>query len=188
MKKVLFLMTAVAVAAACALAASAQGPGGPPAAGRPAGPGMPGIARGGPGFCAAMALAPPPPAIVDRAQALQLTQEQKTKLRDILAKGEEALVPLRQKAADASRALREAVLAPQYDAAKVKQLSSDAARAEEAVVTAEIRIWGEVRLALSVEQFAKLQDLMSRRFVPGAGGNRPGGWGGPGGQPAGQPP
>ena len=185
MKKLLFVLAALAAAAVWAVTASAQGPVGPPPAGGPAGPGGPGMVRGTIGVCAVMALTPPPAAIVDRAQVLQLTEEQKTKLSDILAKGEEALLPLRQKAADASRALRQAVLAPQFDAAKVRQLTADATKAEEALLIAEIKIWGEIRSALSAEQFAKLQELTSRRFAPGQGGNRPGRRGG---QPGGAPP
>ncbi len=182
MKKTVFVIAALAVTA-CGTTALAQGPGGPPPAGGPAG--APGLLRAGFGSCPVMGIAPPPAAIVDRAEALQLTDDQKTKLRHALANGEQTLTPLRQKAAEASRALRQAIFAAEFDAQSVQQLATDAMKAETAVLNAEIAVWTQIRGILTSEQVAKLQDLVGRGMAPGMGGGRRGG---PGSPPGGPPP
>ena len=184
MKKTVFVIVALALAA-CATTALAQGPNPAPPAGGFAGPPGAGMMGGGMGTCPAMVLSPPPAGIVDRADALQLADGQKTKLKDVLTKSEETLMPLRQKAGEASRALRQAIFAPEFDASKIKQLVTDAQNAEVAILKAEIGIWGQIRGILTADQLAKLQELTGRRMGPGMGGGRRGG---PGGQPAPPPP
>lgn len=193
MKKAVFVVLILTLVACAGAVVGQAGVAAPPPAGGPAPP-PPGLARpGGPGMmgggmmsCPAMAVAPPPAGLVARAEALQLSDDQKTKLKDILAKSEETLIPLRQKAAEASRALRQAVFAPEFDAQKVKQLATDAEKAEAAIVSAEIETWAQIRGVLAADQLTKLQELTGLRMGPGLGGG--GRRGGPGGQPAPPPP
>ncbi len=175
MKKavVIVLVLAAIVCAASAMAQTpAQGPGG----GRRGVGGMFGMG------CPAMALMPPQPMLIDRAESLNLPAETKDKLKAVLTKGEETLQPLRQKAQEASSALRTALLADEFSEAKVKQLAADAEKAEQAVVDAELGVWRDVRGALSADQVKALRELLT-------GGMRraPGGAGGPGPGPAPQP-
>ena len=124
--------------------------------------------------CPAMALMPPQSMVIDRAEALQLSEEQKEKLKTILTRSEDILRPLRQKAAESSRVLREAVLAPNYDERRVAQLASDAQKAEAAIVTAEIQTWTQIRAVLTPDQVSRLQEPMGRRMGPGQGPSRRG--------------
>ena len=80
MKKTVLIVLALALAA-CATVVIGQAPGGPP-------PGGPRGGRGGMS-CPAMALNVPPAMVFERAEGLQLTEEQKTKLKDTLAKSDE---------------------------------------------------------------------------------------------------
>lgn len=201
-KTVLFVM---ALALACATLALAQqppttppGPGGP---GGPGGGGMSGMRGGMMMSCPAMTLAPPQNAMIDRnADTLALKDDQKTKLTGSLTKSEGVLQTYRQKSADAAKALRDALLAPTFDAAKVQQLLADAQKIEAAIAASELQTWGEIRSILTTDQVTKLSDAMSRRMggyggagantgTRGSRGNR-GNRGGPpaGGPPAGTPP
>ena len=85
-------------------------------------------------------------------------------------------MPLRQKAMEATRALRDAVYAASFDASKVAELATAAGKAEAAIVKAEIETWTQIRSILTAEQITKLQEMMSRRM--GQGRNRRGGGGG----------
>jgi Spy/CpxP family protein refolding chaperone len=166
---------------ACAFAASAQmrvGTGARAANRGPAG-GMMGF---GMGMCAAMAIAPPPVAALDQTADLQLTEEQMARLKSILTESEKQLMSLRQKAADASQALRQAILAEKYDADKVKRLAAEAQKAESAVLESEIQTWAQIRQVLTAEQVNKLQGMFGRW-----GGPRPGGPPGAVGPQPGQP-
>jgi len=131
--------------------------------------------------CPAAALAPPQAMMLDRAaETLQLTDEQKGKLRDVTTKSEEAMRPILQKASEASLALRAAVLAPEYDAEKVKQLVTNAQRAEDQVINARLATWAQIRSVLTADQLAKLQEVMTMRRR-GTGGPTPGSGTPPGG-------
>ena len=173
MKKTVFIVLALALIA-CATAVIGQAPAGPP-------PMAPGV-KGGVS-CPAMALAPPPAMVFERADALQLTDDQKTKLKDSLAKGEETLQPLRQKAMEATRALREALFAASFDAAKVSELAASAEKADAAIVKAEVETWTQIRSILTADQVTKLQELMGRRMGQGHNRNRGGGGAAPGAPP-----
>jgi Spy/CpxP family protein refolding chaperone len=114
------------------------------------------------------------------AETLELTDEQLTQIKDAADKNDAIVQPLMQKAGDACKALREAVMASEYDAAKVQELATAAQKAEAAVTSANINAWTQLRSILSVDQVAKLKEIMSTQR-PG-----PGGPGGPG--PMGPPP
>ncbi|MDH7601877.1 MAG: periplasmic heavy metal sensor [Armatimonadota bacterium] len=174
------MLFVVAVVLICALAADAQmrvGTG-QRAQNPPPGGGM-GFGMGF-GMCATMAVAPPTAAMVDRMTDLQLTEDQATRLKSILTESEKQLMSLRQKVADACRALREAVFAEQYDSAKVQALASEAQKAESAVLSAELQTWAQIRSVLTAEQVNKLQGPVGWRGGPRQGGSR-----GAGGQPGG---
>jgi len=131
------------------------------------------------GTCPAMAIAPPPAAFVDRADALQLSDEQKGKLKAVLTKSEEDLKALRPKAAEATRALREALFAAASDQQKLTQLATDAAKADATVLNAEVQTWVQIRGILTADQLAQLQKMLNVRPAGGFGGRRT--TGGPGG-------
>jgi Spy/CpxP family protein refolding chaperone len=122
--------------------------------------------------CPAMAVMTPQAQMFERvADILQLTDDQKTKLTDIIAKNEQTLQPLMQKCSQAAQALRAAILAPTYDAQKVKELSVIAEKAEADVINARIDTWTQIRSVLTTEQAAKLQAAMT--MPRGPGGMRP---------------
>lgn len=169
---VLALLLAAAI---CATAACAQGP--PP---KP----------GGPGCCVAMAVMPPRADMADGlAKVLGLTADQTATLKTILTSSDATLPPLVKAAADASKALRDALFAATFDVANVEALSEAALKAEADVVTASIGVWAQIRSSLNLteDQLAKLQ------AGPGRGGPPPGpppncgkGGGGSSGQPRGR--
>lgn len=177
MKKTAVLAVTLAIALAIAIGGTTVwSQGGRPMRNGQGGPGGPG------GFggmtSAVMAVAPPQSTMLDReAQMLGLTEEQVAQLKPILTNGEKTIKPLSQKAADASKALREAVLAKEFDNEKVKTLTAAAQKAELAVINAEIDEWSKIRPVLTADQIATLQKM---------GGQRPpmmGGQGGPMGPP-----
>ena len=187
------------VLVACASAAMAQDnpppgpPQGPPPQGPPGGMRNPGMGMGM--ACPAMAIAPPPVMMIERsADALALTDDQKTKLTAVLTKSEAALKDLRPKLGLASKALHDALLAPTFEAAKVAQLLSDAQKIEATIATSEIGTWGEIRGILTADQVTKMSDAMMHRMGGGGfgggnnGGNRGGGARPGGGNRGGQPP
>ena len=180
MKKVTVIVLALALAA-CATVVLGQG-GTPGGQGQGQGGQFRGQGMGGGITCPSMALAPPPAMLIDRVDTLQLSDEKKANLKAVLTKSDDALMPLRQKAVESSRALREAVMASTYDAEKVKQLVTDAQNADEAIMTAELKAWVEIRAAITPDQFSKLKEFMtSRRMGAGQGGRqrRPGAEGTP---------
>lgn len=145
--------------------------------------GRPGPGGGGPGCmsCPAMAVMPPQAPMLDRiADALQLTEDQVAKLKDILTNGDATIRPLMQTAAEASKALHAAVLASNYDEQKVKDLAVKAEKAEAAVVDASIDVWAQIRTILKADQIKALQETMSAPPQRPEPGRRP--MGGPMGQ------
>lgn len=195
MKRAVLIVLALMVCASMALAQGGPPPGAPgPGPGGPGGPGGNNAWRSGQTMMfsssPSAALNPPSVQFVTRgATALSLTQEQTTKLTDILTKSDATLAPLRKKLTDTSTALRNAVIATTYDAAKVKQLMADAQAAETALLNAELQTWLDVRAVLTADQLGKLQSTLGQRGSIGMGNtrirNRPGGSNPP---PAGPPP
>lgn len=154
--------------------------------GAPGAPGAPaqGLAQGFAGrmmvSSPAQAVNPPMAQMVERqAEILQLTDDQKTSVTTLLTNRATAVQPLQQKLSQACQALRTAVAAQQYDAAKVKTLAAQAQAAEAAVVDAHIATWAHLRTILSAEQIGKLQQGGWMRQPPT---RDPGA--APGGQPA----
>jgi hypothetical protein len=136
--------------------------------------------------CPAMAVVTPQGFMLDRAVGtLRLTEDQAIKLKAVTAKNDTTLRPLMEKAADASKALRTALLASDYDAKKVKELASAAEKAEAAVVTANIDGWASIRAALTADQFSKLKEAVS---APSPFFGRPGQFGQPQGSGGFPPP
>jgi Spy/CpxP family protein refolding chaperone len=82
-----------------------------------------------------------------------------------------------QKSAEATKALRAALLASDYSAQNVRDLATKAENAEAEVVTASIETWTQLRAILTADQVSKLQEVMS---MPRQGL-------GPGGPPSGNP-
>jgi len=191
LRKVVFVVLSLALIAS-ATVVLAQQPRSNAPAGPPSGAAM---SRLGGGFgmsCPAMAIAPPSAAMIERATNLNLTDEQKTKLTEKLTKADATLAPLRQKASEATQALRNAVLAATYDAAKVQTLLTAAQQADAAVSNAELAVWTELRAILTADQITQLQQRRGGfgggfqpgqpgQGQPGQGrtrgtrGNRPGG-------------
>ncbi len=169
MRKAVVVIIVLAVAA-CASAAFAQQ--GQDGARRGAGFGMGGTAT---------ALTPPSAPMIDRVPSLNLSTETKDKLRAVLTKGDETLRPLRQKLAEASRALRQSLMAEEFNEAKFKEDLAASGKAEMAVIDAEIAVWKEIRAAITPDEFKALREAMTRMAAPrrSGGQGRPG-QGGPG--------
>jgi Spy/CpxP family protein refolding chaperone len=147
MKRTLLVLAAML----CATAAYAQGP-------RP-GPGGPGGPPPAPSIM--MALMPPPVAAIDGlTKFLSLTTDQATALKAVLTTSDATIQPLVKAAADASKALRAAVIVPadEFDADNVvNNLLPAAQNAEGAVATAELGVWVEMGKILTKDQLTKLQ-------------------------------
>lgn len=151
MKKIV-LVAAILALAVCATAAWSQG--GRPDGPRPGGPGMP---------SAVTAVMLPPAQMFDQmATDLGLTADQVTELKSIATKNAEVTAPLMKTAADSARALREALLASDYDSDSVARLATATQKAETAVITANINAWTQVRAAITADQIKLLQEMMSR--------------------------
>jgi Spy/CpxP family protein refolding chaperone len=172
-----FAIAVVVAAVLCATAAWSQGPPGP------GGPGGPGGMRGHMMSCPAMAVAPPPPMMLDRmSNILQLTDDQRTQIMDLIGKSDKTVRPLMQKAGDATKALHMALLAADFNAQTVKDLAAMAERAEADVVGANIDVWAQIRGVLTKDQATGLQEaLAGPPQGPGPGGPPPPG--GPDGPP-----
>ncbi len=184
MRKVVFVVLSLALIAAATAVFAQQ-----PPAGQPSGPGQNRFGGGMIGgmmmACPAMAIAPPAAAMIERATNLNLTDDQKTKLTEKLTKADATLAPLRQKASEAATALRTAVYAATFDAAKVQTLLTAAQQADAAVSTAELAVWTELRAILTADQITQLQQ--QRRGGFGGGYQGQPGQGQPGqGQPGGR--
>lgn len=178
----------VALLTLSVVAVWAQGPNAPD-------PNRPRQPRTDAGFAGRMMMTSPvsatmPPAaqtIERQAEVLKLTPDQKASLIALLTKSQENARPLQQKLGQVCGDLRQALTAPQYDAAKVKQLQGQAQAAENAIVDANVATWVQLRGILTADQIARLAR-------PALGNRRPGGPGapgqpiGPGGQPAPPPP
>jgi Spy/CpxP family protein refolding chaperone len=165
---------AVVATVLCAMAAWCQGP---------PGPGGPGGMRGHMMSCPAMAVAPPSGMMLDRmASTLQLTDDQRTQIMDLIGKNDKTVRPLMQKAGEATKALHTALLAADFNAQTVKDLATRAEKAEADVVAANIDIWAQIRGVLTKDQAAGLQEALSGPPQgPGPGGPPPPG--GPDGPP-----
>jgi|LSQX01.3.fsa_nt_gb Spy/CpxP family protein refolding chaperone len=184
LKKTVYI--ALALIFVCATMASAQQPGNQanrPAAGAPGG-----MAGGMMGMCPAMAVAPPSSMMIERsADTLGLSADQKTKLAALLTKNEATVAKLRESAQAASKALRDAVMAPTFDSAKASSLLVAAQKADAAVSDANLQTWVQVRSILTPAQVTKLSEATTRRTGgyggegrqdrdrarPGAGGGAP---------------
>lgn len=147
------LMTTALALVVCTAPAWGQGPPGP---GRPPG----GV--GGGMSCPAMAAMAPPSAVIDRmAETLGLTKSQVTKLRAAMTKCEESIKSLSQKSGEATKAMRDAIAASDYDAQKVTDLANAAVKAEVAVLSARLDEWTQIRSILTADQAKGLQESMT---------------------------
>jgi len=147
------IIAAVLAASLCAPAVWSQGP--PP-------PGGPGMGRGPMGLCPVTALMPPQAQMIDRlAEPLGLTEDQVSQLKTVIAKGDETMLPLTKKAAEATKAVRDAVLAADFDSQKLTTLAAAAQKAEAAIITASIAEWAQIRAILTADQGKLLAEIMS---------------------------
>lgn len=184
-KTAVYLLVVILTLAAVSAWAQNADPGARQRQRQPGAPGAPGApAQGFAGrmmvSSPAQAVNPPMAQMVERqAELLQLTDDQKTSVTTLLTNRATAVRPLQQKLSQACQALRTAVTAQQYDAAKLKTLAAQAQAAEAAVVDAHLATWAQLRTILSAEQIGKLQQGGWMRQPPT---RDPGA--APGGQPA----
>ena len=175
MKKILFF--ALALTLICALMVSAQQPPAPPPPG-PGGPGAPGGMMGNPmggmmGMCPSMAVALPSALMIERGgDALGLTADRKAKVLNVLSTKDANIAKLRTAAQQASKALRDAVVAPTYDAAKVASLLAAAQKADADISSAQVKAWGELRAILTPAQVTQLSEMAGRRMSGSPGETR----------------
>lgn len=176
MKNTMFI-TAVLAAMICATTAWGQTP-------PPRGPGGPRGMNRPPVTCPATVVMPPPAGAIDHvAESLGLTEDQTTKLKATLTKCDESMRSLSQKAADATKAFRDALVASEYDEQNVKNLAATAEKAEAAIISARIDEWTQIRSVLTADQTKKLQEMTMQQPRPD---QRPGQ--GPCQRPGGPPP
>lgn len=157
----------IAVALAAVVCASPVYSQGRPGAGGPRGTG--GLSAS----CPVMAITPPQASALDRlADAFQLTEDQSSKLKSVLTKSDETVSALSKKSAEATKELKTAVMAADFDAVNVKALADKAEKAEAAVVNAIIDEWIQIRSILTADQVKTLQETMSKQQ---GSGQRPAG-------------
>ena len=184
--KTRLLVVAALATLVCASTVMSQG-GGRQSGGRQGGPG--GSGGSGAMSCPAMAVAPPQAAMLERfSESLELTDEQTTQLTEVMTKGDKTARTLQEKAVKATKALKTALLAADFDVVKVKELSTAAQKAEADLITASIDEWVKIRAILSDTQLTALQKAMTppARGTRGQGGPR--GEGGPPPEAEGGPP
>jgi len=97
------------------------------------------------------------------ADTVEFTAEEIAELKSIISKSDESIKSLSQKAADSSRALRNALLASEYDVENVKALALAAEKAEAAVIGAHIDEWTRIRSILTADQVKKYKEMTSKR-------------------------
>ena len=164
MRKTVLVVVALA-ALTCAMAAWSQGP--PP----PGGPGGHGMAS------TAMAIMPPPAAMLDGlTKMLSLTTDQAASLKTVLTANDTALSTLQKTAAEACKAFRTAALASTYVEDDVSAARKAAEEAEAAVVDQCLVAWSQIRPILTADQLATLQAGPGPGFPP-PGGQPPSGSG-----------
>jgi len=162
-------------------------PGVPPVPPEPRRPPFAPVMRGG-AVCPSSALMLPMVALYRTGGPAGISDEQAQKLRAAFDKSEKAMAPIRAQAEEAVKALREAILADNYDSRKVADLAARATKAEAAIVSAEVDTWAQVRPILTLEQVKRLREFPGRMPPGGPGGPPPGGFPPPGTPPPGAPP
>ena len=168
MKRALLIVVVLAVALSAYAVWGQGGPGGPQGPGAPGGRQGPGGGGGRGQGSPAMAVMPPPALLFDNPNnPLQLTDEQKTKLKDIMTQNDTAMPPLMKKLADACQPLRQSLTAATFDPQNVKSLATAAEKAEADVVNARIDVWTKIRGVLTADQITKLQTIMAQPRGPG---------------------
>jgi hypothetical protein len=129
---------------------------------------------------AMMAVMPPSSNLMPRLTTmLKLSPVQVTKINDAISKGDEKIRPLMQKSAALAKALRDAVLAPQYNAKNVKACKASVQQVEDSIFNVRLGVWYQIRKVLNIEQLNLLQLTMNMP-PPGQGGGPGGGRGGGG--------
>jgi periplasmic protein CpxP/Spy len=132
---------------------------GRPGSGGPGGPGGPGGffrgrgGPGGPGFGGAMGL----------LRGLDLTDEQRTKVRELMDGNREALEAIGDRLVAAHRAQNEAVTASPYDEQAIRAKAADVAAVMADAAVLHAKIHSEVFALLTPEQQAKAAELKAQR-------------------------
>lgn len=124
---------------------------------------------GGPPPVGGMMVPPPPPAaaIDPITKAFSLTTDQAAALKTILTAGDTAIDPLRKTAADANKAVKDALVALDFDSAA--DLAVTASTAQLNVANAMLSEWSAIQASaiFTTDQFAQLL------AGPGPGGPPP---------------
>lgn len=199
MRKVLSVLLLAAIAAALATVASAQGA----PAGTPAPPVATTTVVGGPRMGAMSA-----PNVLSSLRILQpfmsqmlatrleLTEDQQTKVNDLLTKADKEATPLVEAQNKASQEFIAALGKTATTQAELTALGDKATKSEKAVLDARIKTLFELRAMLTPEQNTKLNEMLAQNTsawggrsgvsAPGAPGgqNRPAGGGRRGGNSA----
>lgn len=140
-----------------------QGPGGGPGqGGAPGGPrarrGGPGMGFGGPG------VGPGGPGLFGLAlRRLELTEDQRSRVRQIMESHREEQRTIADRARKAHEALREVTESPTFDESAVRARAADVAGVEADMAVARARLYNEVYQILTPEQQATLKTLQAER-------------------------
>jgi len=121
------------------------------------------------------------------AHRIGLTDEQQGKLMEMFGKKMQTNKPLMDKATKATKDLRAAVLAPDFDAKKVQELAAESAKAEAVLIQEAVQTWKGIRAILTTEQMKAVTEMMKRPPMMGPGMMGPGGMPGMGMGPGAMP-
>lgn len=123
------------------------------------------------------------------SQELGLSEDQKTKIKDLFYASQKEAIDLRAQAQRAQLDLRHAMGQDTPDEKAVLKALDAHLAAEAAIKRNRVKLVLDLRKAVTVEQWRKLQAMRERRGGPGMGGGMgPGGMGPGGGMGGGQNP
>ncbi|MGE0451479.1 MAG: Spy/CpxP family protein refolding chaperone [Vicinamibacterales bacterium] len=131
---------------------SAQGPGfGGGRFGGPGGPGGP-MGRGGPGLAGPVPL-----------NRLGLTDDQRSRVRQVMQSHREDQRALAERARTAHQALQDVLASPTFDEAAIRARSADVASVQADMAVLQGRVFGEIYQILTPEQQQKLAELRTQQ-------------------------
>jgi len=104
--------------------------------------------------------------LLNNQDKLQLSDEQKTKVRDLLTAAGKTRRVLVEKLSKAADELKPALLADKFDVNHMNELAEAARKAETDLMNVDIETWSKLREILTTDQVKQLRNIM----MPSQGG------------------
>jgi len=97
------------------------------------------------------------------ARALNLTEDQRSQMKSVMAKEKPALKPLFAQLATTRQQVRQLEMSDTFDEAKVREVATQQAQAMTELTVQQARIHSELYQLLTPDQKAKLTQMMQQR-------------------------